>query len=60
VLRIKPTRIETMGTNITMCFQEISNPSRKSNRFLIDRQLLVIKARFHGRSPLSRKSDVRD
>jgi len=60
VLRIKPTRIETMGTHITMCFQEISNPSHTSNRFLIDRQLLVIKARFHGRSLLSRKFDVQD
>ncbi|MFA6632936.1 MAG: hypothetical protein WCU90_11620, partial [Kiritimatiellia bacterium] len=48
------------GTNITMCFQEISNPSHTSNRFLTDRQLLAIKARFHGRSVFSRKSDVQD
>jgi hypothetical protein len=43
-----------MGTNITFpC-------SAQTSLFLIDRQLLVIKARFHGRSVLSRKSDVQD
>ncbi|MFA7051941.1 MAG: hypothetical protein WC328_02855 [Kiritimatiellia bacterium] len=36
MLRIKPASIETMGTNITMCFQEISNPSRASPRIGMD------------------------